>query len=211
MAMNQCAASFLQATKRINLSQLILTCERFVVLVVLVYLLGYLMGEDGVFMAYGLSEILLTLMIYAVVCVKERKLITRFADLVVLPADFGVDTDHYIYESIESADEAIIFSNTARQFCISRGIDGEKADHVALCIRELSERILNRDLAEKGTSLTVRVFVEQGRKVVIRLRDDGMPLNFDDRQRLDSGQARAVAREINYRAAYGMNNTTAVI
>ena len=82
---------------------------------------------------------------------------------------------------------------------------------MALCIRELSERILNRDLAEKGTSLTVRVFVEQGRKVVIRLRDDGMPLNFDDRQRLDSGQARAVAREINYRAAYGMNNTTAVI
>ena len=208
MAMNQCAASFLQATKRINISQLILTCERFVVLVVLVYLLGYLMGEDGVFIAYGLSEILLTLIIYAVVCIKEKKLITRFADLVVLPADFGVDADHYIYESIDTVEETATFSNTARQFCISRGIDSERADHVALCVRELSEWALNHDLAEKGTSLTVRVFVEQDGKVVIRLRDDGRPFSFDDRQHLDSLQTRAVAKEINYRAAYGMNNTT---
>lgn len=208
MAMNQCAASFLQATKRINISQLILTCERFVVLVVLVYLLGYLMGEDGVFIAYGLSEILLTLIIYAVVCIKEKKLITRFADLVVLPADFGVDADHYIYESIDTVEETATFSNTARQFCISRGIDSERADHVALCVRELSEWTLNHDLTEKGTSLTVRVFVEQDGKVVIRLRDDGRPFSFDDRQHLDSLQTHAVAKEINYRAAYGMNNTT---
>lgn len=211
MALNQCAASFLQATKRINASQMILVAERFLVLVVLVYLLGYLMGEKGVFMAYGLSEALLTLIIYVIVCAKEKKLITSFEDLVVLPTDFGVADDHYIYEGIQSVEEAVTFSNTVRQFCISKGVDSERADHAALCIRELSESSLNHNLSEQDTSLTVRVFVEKDGRVVIRLRDDGSPLNLAERQRLNEGQVGAVAKEISYHASYGMNNTMVVL
>ena len=211
MALNQCVASFLQATKRINASQLILVAERFLVLVVLVYLLGYLLGEKGVFMAYGLSEALLTLIIYVVVCAKEKKLITKFEDLVVLPADFGVADDHYIYDGIQSVEKAVTFSNIVRQFCISKGVDSEKADHVALCIRELSELSLNHNLSEQDTSHTVRVFVEKDGRVVIRLRDDGSTLNLADRQRLNEGQVGAVAKEINYHASYGMNNTMVIL
>ena len=218
MALNQCAAAFLQATKRINASQMILVAERFLVLVVFVYLLGYLMGENGVFMAYGLSEALLTLIIYAIVCFKKKKLITKFEDLVVLPADFGVAADHYIHDDIQSVEEAVAFSNTACQFCIDKGVDSNRANHVALCIRELSESSFTHALAVKGTSLTVRVFVEQddgeyqsSGRVVIRLRDDGTPLNLDDRQQLNKGQAHAVAKEISYHASYGMNNTMVVL
>ena len=48
-------------------------------------------------------------------------------------------------------------------------------------------------------------------RVVIRLRDDGTPLNLDDRQQLNKGQAHAVAKEISYHASYGMNNTMVVL
>lgn len=211
MALNQCAASFLQATKRINASQLILVAECFAVLVALVYLLGHLMGEKGVFMAYGLSEALLTLILYAIVCFKRKKVVTKFGDIELLPNEFGVDGEHYLHDDIHSMEEAVAFSDTARQFCLDRGVDSGRADHVALCIREVSESSLTHSSAESDMSLTVRLFVEQDGRIVVYVRDDGRPLSHEDRQRLDNGQTRAVAIEMSCHASYGMNNTTVVL
>lgn len=60
-------------------------------------------------------------------------------------------------------------------------------------------------------SLTVRLFVEQDGRIVVRFRDDGRLLSHEDRQRLDNGQTRAVAIEMSCHASYGMNNTTVVL
>lgn len=223
MAMNQCAASYLQATKRLKASNYVIVADRLVSIVVLVYLLGYLFGAKGIFMAYAASEFLLSLTLYIVMCVKEKTFITSFEKLIALPEDFGVPEDRCIYGYVRSIEDICNFSSSVQHFCTHNGIDKHRGFVAALCIEELARICQNYSLAEEDKGQAIRVFIDQREKMVIRLRDDGKPFNMDKKQSLEEIDendptskigirlAFSMAEEISYNAMYGMNNITIIV
>lgn len=223
MTINQCAASYLQATKRLKASNYVIVADRLIFIVVFVYLLGSLFGAKGIFMAYAASEMSLSLTLFIIMCVKEKTFITSFEKLAGLPDDFGVPEERCIYGYVKTVEDICDFSRTVQSFCIGQKIDGHRAFVAALCIDELARICQSYSLAEKGKSQTIRVFIDQNDKVVIRLRDDGKPFNMDKRQSLDeideSDQTSQIgirlafdmAETISYNAMYGMNNITIIV
>lgn len=223
MTINQCAASYLQATKRLKASNYVIVADRLVSIVVLVYLLGYLFGAKGIFMAYAASEFVLSLTLYIIMCVKEKTFITSFEKLIALPKDFGVPEDRCIYGHVRTIEDICNFSTTVQNFCVRNDIDKHRGFVAALCIEELARICQNYSLAEEGKGQTIRVFIDQRDKMVIRLRDDGKPFNMDKKQSLEEIDesdptskigirlAFSMAEEISYNAMYGMNNITIVV
>lgn len=223
MTINQCAASYLQATKRLKASNYVIVADRLLFIVALVYVLGFLFGAKGIFMAYAVSEMLLSLTLYIIMCVKEKTFITSFEQLIALPVDFGVPENRYLYGCVRTIEDISNFSSNVQSFCVRQNIDGHRAFVAALCIDELARICQNYSLAEKGKSQTIRVFIDQRDKVVIRLRDDGKPFNMDKRQSLEDIDANdltsqigirlafGMAEKISYNAMYGMNNITIIV
>lgn len=223
MAINQCAASYLQATKRLKASNYVIVADRLLYIVVFVYLLGSLWGTKGIFMAYAASEMFLSLTLYIIMCVKEKAFITSFEELIGLPDDFGVPEDRCICGDVRTIEDICNFSRNVQSFCIRQKIDEHRAFAVALCIDELARICQSYSLAEKGKSQTIRVFIDPRDKVVIRLRDEGKPFNMDQRESLEiidesdlTSQigirlAFGMAETISYNAMYGMNNITIIV
>ena len=110
MALNQCAASYLQALGNLRLSNMVIVLDRLVSTVILVYLLGWLMGDRGIFMAYGLSEVLLTVVLYIMLCIKCKKPVSSISQILMLPDDYGVPKDRCLCAVFQSVDEALGFS-----------------------------------------------------------------------------------------------------
>ena len=220
MAINQCVASYLQATKRLKASNYVTVADRLLYIVVFVYLLGYLLGAEGVFIAYAVSEMALSLTLYIIMCVKEKTFITSFEKLIALPKDYGVPEDHYVCCYAKTIEDICEFVRNVQDFCLRKNIDSHRAFVTALCIEELARICKIYCLAEEDKGQTIRVFIDQMDKVVIRLRNDGKPFNMDRRQCLDNIDendptsrigirlAFSMAEEISYQATYGMNNIT---
>lgn len=223
MAINQCAASYLQATKRLKASNYVIVADRLLYIVVFVYLLGSLLGTKGIFMAYAASEMFLSLTLYIIMCVKGKTFITSFEKLINLPDDFGVPEDRCICGDVRTIEDICNFSSNVQSFCIRQKIDEHRAFVVALCIDELARICQSYSLAEKGKSQAIRVFIDPRDKVVIRLRDEGKPFNMDQRESLEiidendlTSQigirlAFGMAETISYNAMYGMNNITIIV
>jgi Na+-driven multidrug efflux pump len=223
MAINQCAASYLQATKRLKASNYVIVADRLLYIVVFVYLLGSLFGTKGIFMAYAASEMFLSLTLYIILCIKGKTFITSFEKLMNLPDDFGVPEDRCIFGDVRTIEDICNFSRNVQNFCSRQKIDGHRAFAVALCIDELARICQNYSLAEKGKSQAIRVFINSRDKVVIRLRDEGKPFNMDQRESLEiidendiTSQigirlAFGMAETISYNAMYGMNNITIIV
>ena len=220
MAFNQCVASYLQATKRLKISNYVIVADNLIYIVVFVYLLGYLLGAKGVFMAYAVSEMALSLTLYIIMCVKEKTFITNIEKLIALPDDYGVPEDHCVYGYVKTIEEISEFCKNVQNFCLRKNLDRYQALIAALCIEELARICQIYSLDEVGKGQTIRVFIDQKGKVVIRFRNDGKPFNMDRRQSLDLFDENDVAsrigirlafgtaEEIGYHTIFGMNNIT---
>ena len=222
MAINQCAASYLQAIKKIKASNWVITADRLISTVVLVYLLGWLFGAEGIFIAYGLSEILLTLTLYLILCVKNKRIVTKFSQMLLLPDDFGVSDEYYLSSVFHSSDDVVGFSRSVQEFALEKGIDSRRAYFTALCVEELSVNVTEYSLKNESQSLTVRIIIQEDGNILIRLRDDGTP--FDLKKQWSLAQANeddptknigirlvfGIAKEVSYQPSFGMNNTVIV-
>ncbi len=219
MALNQCAASYLQATKQLHLSNLVIILDRLISTVVLVYLLGWLMGERGVFIAYGLSEISVTVLLYIMLCIRCRRPVTSISQILMLPEDYGVPKERCLCKVFCTIEEVIGFSQTVQNFCISQGIDKKQSFYAALCTEELAVNVITHGFTNGQQTLGVRVFVEKDQTLTLRFRDDGASFDLIEFRKMsemneDNPTANigirivfGIAKEVSYFASFGMNNT----
>ena len=219
MALNQCAASYLQATGKLRLSNLVIILDRLVSKVVLVYLLGWLMGERGVFIAYGLSEITVTAILYLMLCIRCRGPVTSIRQILMLPEKYGVPKERCLCEVFCTVEEAIGFSQRVQGFCIHQGIDIRRACYAALCTEEMAVNVITHGFTNGKQTLSVRLFVGQDQTLTLRFRDDGSPFNLIEFRKLYEADwddpannigiriVFGLAKEVRYFASFGMNNT----
>lgn len=219
MALNQCAASYLQATGKLHLSNWVIILDRLISTVVLVYLMGWLMGEDGIFMSYGLSEVLATAVLYLMLCIKAKRPITKVSHLLMLPEDYGVPKEKTLRAVFHTIEEAHGFSEQVHDFCLSQEIDKRRASHAALCTEELAVNVIEHGFKNDEQTLGVRIFVERDQTLTLRFRDDGSSFDLTEFWKMSEGDSSdptkrigirivfKVAKEVNYFASFGMNNT----
>ena len=219
MAVNQCAASYLQATKRLRLSNFVIILDRLVTTVVFVYLLGWLMGDKGVFIAYGLSEIALTVFLYVLLCVKCRGPVTSIRQILMLPENYGIPEERCLCVMLYSISDIVSFSEEMQEFCLRQGIDRKRSFFAALCTEELAENVITYGFSNGKQALSVRVFVEQDQTLTLRFRDEGRAFDLTRYWELIEEKKEApadgigiriifgLAKEVSYFASFGMNNT----
>lgn len=219
MALNQCAASYLQATGKLNLSNLVIILDRLVSTVVLVYLLGWLMGDRGIFMAYGLSEVALTAFLYILLCIRCKRPVTNISQILMLPKDYGVPKDKCLCAVFQSVDEAIGFSQQVQEFCLSQGVDKKRSFQAALCTEEMAVNVITHGFSKEDQTLGIRVFVERDQTLTLRFRDDGSSFDLLEFRKLSEADADdpiknigirivfGVAKEVTCFTSFGMNNT----
>ena len=219
MALNQCAASYLQAVGKLRLSNLVITADRLISTVVFVYLLGWLMGDRGIYMSYGLSEVALTVVLYIMLCIKCRRPVTRIEQILMLPDDYGVPREKCLCAVFQSVDEAIGFSNRVREFCRAQGVDEKRSFRAALCTEEIAANVVTHGFTKKDQVLGVRIFVERDDTLTLRFRDDGSSFDLLEFRKMTEANADdptqnigirlvfAIATKVTYFSSFGMNNT----
>ncbi len=225
LALNQCGAFYLQALGYLKISNAIMIVDRLVTTVVLVYLLGWLMGEKGVFIAYGISEVILTVALYIILCIKNKRLVTSIKQILFLPDDYGVPDEDCLFALFHTKEDAIGISKEVHTFCLEKGIDENRAFLAALCTEELAINVVTYGFTSEKQQLSVRLFIKfvsknaEDAQITIRFRDDGKPFDLIKRQQIAEESETdptqnvgirlvfAAAKSVSYNAAYGMNNT----
>ena len=219
LALNQCAAFYMQATGRLKISNSILVADRLVTTVLLVYLLGWLFGEKGIFIAYGASEIVLTVILYVIICIKNKKIVTSVKDMLFLPEAYGVPDDNCLFALFHTVEEATGISKEVHEFCLKKGIDKHRSYYAALCTEELVINVISHGITSNKQNVSVRLFIDQENGLTIRLRDNGKPFNIKERENIIASETDnpaknigirivfGLAKSVSYNAAYGINNT----
>lgn len=219
MAINHCLAAYLQATKRPGYSNLIILLDRLIFKVILVYLLGWLMGENGVFMSYGISEAALTLVLYIVLCVKCKKPVTSVRQILFLPEDYGVPEEQCLTGLFHRSSDVVGFSRNVEEFCRCQGIDRRRSYLAALCTEELAENVISHGFRKDKNTLSIRLFVEKDGTLTIRFRDNGRTFDLtrfhqmieenvnDPAENIGIRIVFGLAKEVRYFTTFGMNNT----
>ncbi len=225
LALNQCAVFYLQAVGRRFFANTIMIADRFVSTVALVYLLGWLMGERGIYIANGISEVALTVILYIALCIRNKGIVTNIRQLLLLPDDYGVPEEDCMFALFRSKDDAIGISKDIQEFCLKKGVDKRRAYVSALCTEELAINVIDHGFTRADQQLSVRLFIrtpkedDERHRITIRFRDNGRPFNIKERRRLIEQEPEdptgkigirlvfVMAEDVSYIAAYGMNNT----
>ncbi|MCR5747854.1 MAG: ATP-binding protein [Lachnospiraceae bacterium] len=219
MAINHTAASWFQATGHLSMSNAVIIADRLISTVVLVYLLGWMLGGRGVFIAYGASEIFVTVFIYLMLCIKNRRIITNISQMLMLGDDYGIPAENRLSKEFHMGDNVVGFSEQVQNFCLEHGANSKTSFFAALCAEEWIVNTLSHGFKNKRQLLGVRIFVDPGKNITMRLRDDGVPFNLKERwDMIEKSEhdpsanigiriVHGLAKELSYNAAFGMNNT----
>lgn len=131
------------------------------------------MKENGVFIAYGISEIALTVFLYVMLCIKCRRPVTSIRQILMLPENYGIPKERCLSAMLYSISDIVSFSEEMQKFCLRQGIDPRRSFFAALCTEELAENVITHGFSNGKQTLSVRIFVEQDQTLTLRFRDDG--------------------------------------
>ena len=137
----------------------------------------------------------------------------------VVPEDFGVSEDKRMDLSITSIGEVVTISQKVQAFCLDRGIDERRAYLAGLSMEEMAGNIVEHGFEKdsKKHSIDVRV-VHKGDDVILRIKDDCVPFDPAERQKLAVGEdvtknigirmVFRMARDVQYQNILGLNVLT---
>ena len=178
--------------------------------VLITWLLGHQWGIRGVFAAFAVHEILLTLFFIGL----QLKLKSEGKSLTDRAAaeKFIAETRGFVStpEQIAEASDQVI------RLCAENGVDSKQAFNVGLCLEELASNTLQNGFENDNEKYVEYRFIIIGRWLILRLRDNGIPFDLTERYRMlnpddpVSGLGLrivfAAAENVNYSHAFDLNN-----
>ena len=177
------------------------------------------MGVRGASVANVLNGIVTAIYIVGYAWHKNKKMPKTMEDLMVLPEDFGVTEDERIDISVTKIEEVISVSQRVQNFCLEKGIDEHRAYLAGLAMEEMAGNIVEHGFTKdrKKHSIDIRV-VHKDDGVILRIKDDCIPFDPKDRNRITEGDdptknigIRMIYRimnDINYENLLGLNVLT---
>ena len=138
--------------------------------------------------------------------------------MLLLPENFGAETEHELFMEGDSMFDVIGVSRIAIAFILENGFSKHDANIVSLAIEEMAGNIVQHGFTDGRPHLVqIRILAKDG-ELILRLRDDCRPFNPVDRYRtqlqFEPDPEKGIAikmmmrlvREIKYTGLYGMNN-----
>ena len=177
--------------------------------------LGNLIGEIGIWLCYGIAEILTVVIFYAVPMIKSRSLKPSFTRLILLDESFTRVPGYSI--TVNALENAVNSSEKVTAFCLENGIDSRRAKLCGLCAEELAVNIVTHGFTKtKRKSLSAEIFVNvhEG-KIDMRIMDNaprfdpavklGYPDPDDPCKNIGLRIVARIADDMEYRSTFGMN------
>ena len=177
------------------------------------------LGMNGVYIANILNGVVCVGIILGYAWLKNGRCPRNMDELMVIPADFGAPAGDRIDLSIRSMDEVVRISERVQAFCLERGIDERRAALAGLSMEEMAGNIVEHGFTkdQKKHSVDVRV-VRKGSEVILRIKDDCVPFDPGERQKMaeDGDITRnigirtvfAIASDVQYQNILGLNVLT---
>lgn len=183
------------------------------------YLLIGRMGVNGVYVANVINGVATTVFIVGYAWIKLKHMPRSMEDLLVMPDDFGVGEDDRIDISVRTIKEVVTLSEQIQEFCREKGIDSKRSYLSALALEEMAANIVEHGFTkdDKEHTIYVRV-VHKDDNVILRIRDDCIPFNPEDRQQITENDditknigirmIYKILKDISYQFLFGMNVLT---
>lgn len=171
LGFNEMYLNYFQAVGDMKKSHILSILHRLVYIVSSAFVLGGLFGIVGIWMAFPVSELLLSLTIIGMAAKQSGRFPVDFRGMLFLPKGFGVSPDSIYEDAVESIDDAVKVSQKAEEFCTVHGIASPKAMHVAHCIEEMAINSVQHGFKKGKEHLEVTLVIKE-RNVVLRLRDN---------------------------------------
>ncbi len=213
--MNNILKNQYQATERVALTEMISVLEGVFFPLLAAFLFSLLMGTRGVWLQFGLGE-LLTLICIGLYIYKKTGLLPWQKDAcLMLKESFGVTEDHMMEFDVHSMEEVEHVVRQAEQFCLLHGQNAKVSNHIALCIEEMAGNIILHGFSQdtKEHHLSIRV-ISKDKLWVLRFRDDCRafdPVHYVPREGEDALGIRlvlAIAADAQYTYSMNLNNLT---
>ena len=209
--------NYLQGIQNRKLVNLMNFGERLFIPVLTAFTLGRLFGSKGIMASMAISKVLLSLMVFALVCVRCRHFPRSWEDFMFLPKGFGGEDADSRQAQLTDISDVMRESDVAERFCLDHGVDRKLARWMALFVEEMAGNILQHGVPRKadGVCVDYRIFVNKGR-ICLCLRDYCEafdPTRYFEAHRNDSDydhtgirMVMSRAKEVQYFNTFGSNN-----
>ena len=175
-------------------------------------------GVNGVYIANILNGIFVfaTIVLYSII--RNRSFPRNMEELMVMPDSFGVPEIERMDLTVNSMDDVVEISKAVHNFCLERCCDNRRSFVASLALEEMAGNIVahgfNKD--KKKHSASIRV-VHKDQDVILRLRDDCVSFNPEDRLKAEAGDQfknvgikmiYGMAKNASWQSIFGMNVLT---
>ncbi len=120
---------------------------------------------------------------------------------------------------MRSVEEVVDVSRQIQQFCLERGVDPRRALLAGLSMEEMAGNIVEHGFGKDGRKHAVDVrVVHKNDDVILRIKDDCVPFDPSERQKLAEGEdvtknigirmVFGIAEEVRYQNILGLNVLT---
>lgn len=186
---------------------------------IVIEILSGIIGVDGVWYGYILSDILTLITVIVITWVKNKKFPLHVHDFLLLPEGFGVQKEDRINVTVNSVEQAIGISGKIIDFCKSKGIDSKRTMAAGLCMEELAVIAINNCNA-KNAYVDLYLTYKNG-DLNIRMMDNarpfdrnllaGIPDDEDPCAHVGVRIVKGLAKDVSYNVVLGMNAYSLVI
>ena len=210
MSFNLASRSYMQGLDRQKEAGTLTLINQLALPVLITWLLGRRWGIQGIYAAFAVHEIVLTIAIACVQLVRRwnGKAQSDGAALGNIIAEIRGDIT--TMEQVTEASDKVI------SLCEENGVDRKQAYNVGLCLEELAANSLLHGFKDDREKYVEYRFIIIGRWLILRLRDNGRPFDLTERYKLlnpddpVSGLGLrivfAAAENVNYSHAFDLNN-----
>ncbi len=178
-----------------------------------------LFKSNGVCMAGVLNGIVTVGYIITYSWYKNRHMPINMEQLMLIPDSFGVPDDERIDVSVTTIDEVVNVSRKIQTFCQEKGIDQRRAYLAGLSMEEMAGNVVDHGFTKDNKKHTVDIrVVHKDNRVILRIKDDCIPFNPEERIKITSGNdplknigirmIYSIMHDISYQNIFGLNVLT---
>ncbi len=211
-------SNYYQSAEQMKIVHILSVMDGIIGTVVSSLILAPLLGATGIWIAHVLNGVYTVLAVFLYAWHARKRAPRSIEDLLVLPADFGIDADHRLDITIHNAAEVTETSGLIMDFCQRTGVDEKRSYYAGLCMEEMAANIVKHGFSDgKSHTVDVRV-VNKPEGLRLRIKDDCRA--FNPREKLELIDPKDVthniglrmtqrfARNLNYNNVIGLNVLT---
>ncbi len=182
-------------------------------------ILAPFIGMNSVYIANVINGIVSILIIVIYASKISGHFPRTMDEFMVIPDSFGAGEDEYTEIQVRNVEEAVSISRHIQEFCLSRGIDDRRSYYAGLAAEEMVVNVIDHGFTKdkKDHSINIRVVCKDD-EVILRIKDDCIPFDPEERNHLTEGGDAApnigirmvysIARSIKYQNLFGLNVLT---